>query len=81
MIVFGDSYTSTGFSLQGAGPSAANPMGNPDYPGFTSSNGPNWIDFLTTTYNATFVKTINLAVGGATVDTDQWSLSCQVFRV
>ena len=68
MFVFGDSYTTTGFEVNGTQPSAANPFGNPAYPGYTSSNGPNWIDFLATTYNQSFVKTINLAYGGATVD-------------
>ena len=68
MIVFGDSYTTTGFNLSLAQPSSANPLGNPAYPGYTATNGPNWVDFLTTTYNATFLETINLAYGGATVD-------------
>lgn len=36
--------------------------------GYTSSNGPNWIDFLATSYNASFIKAYNLAYGGATVD-------------
>ena len=31
-------------------------------------SGPNWVEFLTTTYNATYVQTYNLAYGGATVD-------------
>ncbi|OSS51073.1 hypothetical protein B5807_04688 [Epicoccum nigrum] len=68
LFVFGDSYTQTGFDLNGAQPSAANPFGNPPYPGWTSANGPNWIDFLATTYNASFVKAYNLASGGATID-------------
>lgn len=33
-------------------------------------NGPNWVDFLTTTYNKSFIETVNLAYGGATVDTN-----------
>ncbi|KAF2170240.1 carbohydrate esterase family 16 protein [Zasmidium cellare ATCC 36951] len=70
IISFGDSYTQTGFDPKGPQPSRANPLGNPDYPGDTSSNGPNWIDFLTTTWNRTLVKTVNLAFGGATVDGD-----------
>lgn len=49
-------------------PSPDNPLGNPPYPGYTASNGPNWVDFLTTTYNATIVETVNLAYGGAVVD-------------
>ena len=68
MVVFGDSYTTTGFNDTMAQPSRANPLGNPDYPGYTASNGPNWVDFLTTTYNETFLETVNLAYGGATVD-------------
>lgn len=68
VISFGDSYTQTGFEVNGTQPSRENPLGNPAYPGYTSSNGPNWIDFLTTTWNKTFVETVNLAYGGATVD-------------
>lgn len=37
---------------------------------YTSSNGPNWVDFLTTTWNASYFETVNLAYGGATVDAD-----------
>lgn len=48
----------------------ANPLGNPPYPGWTSSNGPNWVGFLTTKYNASVLQTYNLAYGGATVDSD-----------
>lgn len=43
-------------------------MGNPAYPGWTSSNGPNWVDFLTYNYNASYLQTYNMAYGGATVD-------------
>lgn len=67
---FGDSYTSTTFNDTGEQPNRANPLGNPPYPGYTASNGPNWIDFLTTTYNKSFVETVNLAYGGATVDSN-----------
>lgn len=71
MFIFGDSYTQTGFNdTTGPQPTPGNPLGNPAYPGYTSSNGPNWIDFLTTTYNKTVVETVNLAYGGATVDGD-----------
>lgn len=66
---FGDSYTSTDFEwwtepYPGCDPS--HPMGNPAYPGFTSANGPNWIDYLTVKYNKTAFATYNIAVGGAT---------------
>ena len=43
-------------------------MGNPAYPGSTSSNGPNYVDFLATTYNQSYIQTYNLAFGGATID-------------
>ncbi|KAJ4381828.1 hypothetical protein N0V86_003193 [Didymella sp. IMI 355093] len=68
MFIFGDSYTQTGFNITSTQPNPTNPFGNPPYPGYTSSNGPNWIDFLATTYNASFIRAYNLAYGGATVD-------------
>jgi len=70
LFVFGDSYTQTGFDINGTQPSASNPFGNPAYPGYTSSNGPNWVGFLSTTYNASDLLTYNMAYGGATVDSD-----------
>lgn len=36
--------------------------------GWTSCNGPNWVDFLTVEYNSSNVLTYNLADGGATID-------------
>lgn len=68
LFIFGDSYTQTGFDPKGTQPNPSNPLGNPPYPGYTSSNGPNWVDFVTTTYNQSKVLTYNLAYGGATVD-------------
>lgn len=38
MIVFGDSYTTNGFNISAGVDSPV--------PGFTSSNGPNWVSFL-----------------------------------
>ncbi|KAI1310664.1 hypothetical protein F5Y03DRAFT_403046 [Xylaria venustula] len=67
-FIFGDSYTQTGFDYTLTQPSAANPLGNPAYYGYTSSNGPNWVDYLTYEYNASALLTYNLAYGGATVD-------------
>lgn len=68
LVTFGDSYSTTGFNDTLTQPNAANPLGNPAYPGYTATNGPNWVDFLTTTYNQSFLETVNLAYGGATVD-------------
>jgi len=67
-FVFGDSYTTTGFNVTLTQPTAANPLGNPPYPGYTAANGPNWVDFLTTKYNESLIETYNMAYGGATVD-------------
>ena len=64
----GDSYTSTGFNVHGPQPSPSNPLGNPAYPGATSSNGPNYVDFLSTTYNESDIRTYNFGYGGATID-------------
>jgi len=69
MFIFGDSYTTTGFNATtGPQPNSTDPLGNPPYPGNTASDGPNWVDFLTTTYNKSRIETYNLAYGGATVD-------------
>ncbi|TDZ62024.1 Acetylesterase [Colletotrichum trifolii] len=68
LFTFGDSYTRTGFVVSGAQPSASNPLGNPRYPGPTSANGQNWIQFLTTKYNDSLLLTHNFAYSGATVN-------------
>jgi len=67
-FIFGDSYTTTGFNVSLTQPTPTNPLGNPTYPGYTASNGPNWVDYLTVKYNASTVLTYNLAYGGATID-------------
>ncbi|KAL1881762.1 hypothetical protein Daus18300_000815 [Diaporthe australafricana] len=70
-FVFGNSYTTTYFNFtQEPYPQPGQPLGNPGYPGYTSSNGPNWIDYLTVKYNQSLFLTYNLAYGGATVDSD-----------
>lgn len=68
IFAFGDSYTATSFLPNGTQPSPANPLGNPAFPGRTFSNGRNWIDFLTYTYNDSLVFSYNMAMGGASVD-------------
>lgn len=64
----GDSYTSTKFDIHGEQPNLGNPLGNPPYPGDTSSGGPNYVDYLTTTYNRSYIQTYNFGYGGGTVD-------------
>lgn len=68
MFVFGDSYTTTGFSINGSRPSTSNPLGNPALPGRTSSGGMNWPGYLATVFNRSLIHAYVLAVGGATVD-------------
>lgn len=70
LIVFGDSWTTTATELDGPMPSPENPFGNPDFPGAVSTNGPNWLGYFVTLYNETFVKALNIAAGGATIDMD-----------
>ncbi|THH20628.1 hypothetical protein EW146_g759 [Bondarzewia mesenterica] len=60
MFIFGDSYTTTGWNISAGIDSPV--------PGFTSSNGPNWVQYLGGTYNVTDTKVFNLAYGGATID-------------
>ncbi|KAH7377618.1 hypothetical protein BKA66DRAFT_384836, partial [Pyrenochaeta sp. MPI-SDFR-AT-0127] len=65
---FGDSYTDTGFQLNRTQPNPSNPLGNPAFPGRTFSNGRNWLDFLTYSYNESQLLVYNFARGGASVD-------------
>ncbi|TFK68275.1 hypothetical protein BDN72DRAFT_684189 [Pluteus cervinus] len=60
LFTFGDSYTTEGFNISAGVDSPT--------PGYTSSNGPNWVTFLRGTYNVTDTKVFNLASGGATID-------------
>ncbi|CAH0053728.1 unnamed protein product [Clonostachys solani] len=69
-ITFGDSYSQTGFDISGTKPNDANPLGNPDLPGWTTSGGLNWIGFLVSESNASTVYSYNLASGGATTDAE-----------
>lgn len=68
LVTFGDSYSQTGFDVAGSKPSSANPLGNPSYPGWTSSGGPNWVGYLVKEYNAGSLYSYNFAYGGATVN-------------
>jgi phospholipase/lecithinase/hemolysin len=56
--------------VTGDQPTPTNPLGNPPYPGFTASNGPNWVDYITVKYNNSLILTYNIAYGGATIDSD-----------
>lgn len=66
MVVFGDSYSSTGFWITSGYPSSSNPMGNG---GSTTSGGLNWAGVVTEQLNSSLLLTYDFAVYGATVDT------------
>jgi len=43
LILSGDSYTATGFSVHSRPPDDEEPFGNPPYPGITHHEGPTWV--------------------------------------
>ncbi|KAJ8608223.1 hypothetical protein MRB53_039754 [Persea americana] len=63
-------WSMTGYNTESDRPSIKNPLGNPKYPGETSANGANWVDYLTYNYNDSVVMTANFAVGGALIVED-----------
>ncbi|KAF8181809.1 hypothetical protein BJ912DRAFT_605219 [Pholiota molesta] len=65
---FGDSYSQTGFNDTSTLPNAANPIGNPPFPGYSATGGANWVGYLTATNNKSLIYTYNYAYGGATID-------------
>lgn len=65
---FGDSYTTTYSVPENTLPDVGNPMGNPSYPGTTSTGGPNWVGILTTALNSSLVLTYSYAYPGAIID-------------
>ncbi|KAK4101188.1 carbohydrate esterase family 16 protein [Parathielavia hyrcaniae] len=68
LISFGDSYSQTGFDINGNKPSSGSPLGNPPLPGWTASGGLNWVGFLASQYNTSTLLAYNFAYGGATTD-------------
>ncbi|KAJ4326743.1 hypothetical protein N0V84_002863 [Fusarium piperis] len=70
LITFGDSYSQTGFDINGEKPSSSNPLGNPPFPGWTAAGGVNWVGSMAAEVNSSLVLAYNFAYGGATVDAD-----------
>jgi phospholipase/lecithinase/hemolysin len=64
-IKSGDSYSQTGFSITGAKPSTSNPLGNPGFPGYTTTNGNN------VCHSFAFLAFI-LCSSQASIDSFQW---------
>ncbi|KAI9147574.1 Acetylesterase [Paramyrothecium foliicola] len=69
LMVFGDSYSTTSSFAGGATPSLANPIGNPQFPGQTTSGGLNWVGQAIAKLNSSVVLSHDFAVSGATIDT------------
>ncbi|KAI1824480.1 hypothetical protein F4861DRAFT_255781 [Xylaria intraflava] len=68
MVVFGDSYSTTNSWVGNTAPSASDPIGNPAFPGQTTSGGLNWVGQAISKQNTTLVLAYDLAVTGATTD-------------
>lgn len=68
LVVFGDSYSSTGFYIQGGYPSASDPIGQPDLPGSTTTGGLNWVGLVTSELNSSLILTYDWAYYGADTD-------------
>lgn len=66
----GDSYSTTSSWVGSAAPSASNPIGNPSFPGQTTSGGLNWVGQAISKQNTSVVFAYDLAVTGATTDKD-----------
>ncbi|EEU36832.1 uncharacterized protein NECHADRAFT_42356, partial [Fusarium vanettenii 77-13-4] len=49
-------------------PRAANPIGNPAFPGRTSTGGKNWIGYMVSDFNHTLTLAYGFASSGAVVD-------------
>jgi hypothetical protein len=64
----GDSYSQTGFDPTLAAPSSSDPLGNPTFPGWTTTGGPNYLGYLIETYNTSLMLDWNFSSGGATVN-------------
>jgi hypothetical protein len=52
------------------GPRAENPIGNPKFPGITSSGGKNWVMYMATDYNTTLTLAYIFARSGSVVDAE-----------
>ncbi|KAF2096922.1 hypothetical protein NA57DRAFT_78512 [Rhizodiscina lignyota] len=68
LLLFGDSYSRIEFNIHGKQPSKDDPLGNPAFPGDTTSGGVNWVGDLASIYNKSLTLVYDFAVGGATID-------------
>ncbi|KAF2456920.1 hypothetical protein BDY21DRAFT_386323 [Lineolata rhizophorae] len=70
LVSFGDSYSQTGFDPDGTLANDQNPLGNPEFPGWTTSGGRNWIGYLLSAFNSSVLWNYNFADGGATTSAE-----------
>ncbi|KAF5011695.1 hypothetical protein FDECE_2204 [Fusarium decemcellulare] len=72
----GDSFSRSGFRYNRTGiepqpgPTAENPIGNPKWPGITSSGGMNWIMYMVSEFNYTLSLAYIFARSGSVVDSE-----------
>ncbi|QIW96756.1 hypothetical protein AMS68_002274 [Peltaster fructicola] len=63
-----DFWSGTGFNATGQQPTPDLPWGNPLKADGSGTGGPNWVHYITNTYNDSLVLTYNYAAGGAYID-------------
>jgi hypothetical protein len=63
----GDSYSATGYDVQGPHPDETNPLGNPAFPGETTAEDANWVGYVITNYSKTNTLFYNFAIPGSMV--------------
>ncbi|KAI0486343.1 carbohydrate esterase family 16 protein [Xylaria cf. heliscus] len=68
IIHSGDSYSTTNSWVGSTAPSTSNPIGNPSFPGVTTSGGLNWVGQAIAKQNTSLIFAYDLAVTGATTD-------------
>ncbi|RSM19108.1 hypothetical protein CDV31_002029 [Fusarium ambrosium] len=73
VMIFGDSFSRIGTQhnitrWRKPGPRASNPIGNPAWPGDTSTGGMNWIGYMVSEFNQTLTLAYGFASSGAVVD-------------
>lgn len=70
----GDSWSTTQFepNITGPGsefnPSAKNPIGNPEWPGRTTTHGRNWLGYMASEFNSSLTLVWNYAAGGSVIN-------------
>jgi len=63
----GDSYSTTGYDSDGPQPTELNPLGNPEFPGETTADGPNWVGHVIANHSRANTVFFNFAISGSIV--------------